>query len=102
MSVPFELHLSKAADPVRTEPRFGASEAQYRLLVDNVQDYAIFMLDLTGQISTWNRGAERLFGYPEAEVLGQPGAIIFTDEDRAINAPRQEMDTAPDPGRSPG
>jgi PAS domain S-box-containing protein len=94
MSVPVEAHSPKAIAQGPTEPRFVASEAHYRLLVENVQDYAIFMLDLTGQISTWNHGAERLFGYAEAEVLGQPGAIIFTAEDRAMNAPLQEMDTA--------
>jgi len=67
------------------------SEELYRLLVENVTEYAIIFLDHNGLITTWNVGAERLFGYNTAEAVGQPGSILFTEEDRAIGAPEQEM-----------
>ena len=47
-------------------------EEQYRLLTENVKDFAIFLLDTHGQVATWNTGAERILGYQEAEILGQP------------------------------
>jgi PAS domain S-box-containing protein len=64
------------------------------LLVENVQDYAIFTVDVENRITTWNHGAERLCGYSEAEVIGLSGAIIFTPEDRATGEPMKELETA--------
>jgi PAS domain S-box-containing protein len=95
MAVPTE-----SPTPQATAPNLGVSEAEYRLLVDNVQDYAIFTLDPTGHIRTWNHGAAGLFGYAEAEALGQPSALIFTPEDRSAGAPTQEMDTARTQGQA--
>ncbi|MCB0186771.1 MAG: PAS domain S-box protein, partial [Caldilineaceae bacterium] len=76
------------------EEALQASEERYRLLVESAQEYAIFMLDPAGRITSWNTGAERIFGYGEAEALGQLGAVIFTAEDRAAGAPEVEMATA--------
>jgi len=70
------------------------AEERYRLLVQSVEEYAIILLDTEGQIATWNIGAERLFGYDESEALGQPGAIIFTAEDREMGAPEDELAAA--------
>jgi len=78
----------------QTEAPLAASEESYQLFIESVQEYAIFMLDPTSCIVTWNIGAERLFGYTEAEALTQPGALIFTEEDRAAGAPADEIATA--------
>ena len=56
-------------------------QEQYRLLMENVKDYAIVMLDTQGRVVTWNSGAERTLGYQEAEIVGQPFARMFTPED---------------------
>lgn len=60
----------------------------FRLLVESVRDYAIFMLDWEGRIASWNTGAERIKGYTSDEVLGQPFAVMFTDADTAAGKPR--------------
>ena len=52
------------------------SEERFRLLVEGVRDYAIVMLDPAGQVTSWNTGAERLLGYSEAEILGQPAWLL--------------------------
>ncbi len=66
-------------------------EAQFRLLVDAVTDYAIFTLDPAGQITSWNDGAMRLYGYPVAEVLGQSHGMLFGAEDVDVDAPGREL-----------
>jgi PAS domain S-box-containing protein len=76
------------------------SEEQARLLIDGVHDFAMFMMDPSGRITTWNAGAQRMLGFSEAEAVGQDGAIIFTPEDRAANAPRQEQDRAATTGKA--
>jgi len=70
------------------------SEKFRRLMVDSVRDHAIFTLDVNGRVNTWNKGAERMFGFEDAEILGQDGAILFTPEDRAAGIPEEEMETA--------
>lgn len=54
---------------------------RFRLLVEDVKDYAIFTLDPNGYVNSWNLGAERILGYQEAEIIGQSGSCIFTSED---------------------
>ncbi|HYE55482.1 MAG TPA: PAS domain S-box protein [Chitinophagaceae bacterium] len=66
----------------------------YHLLVDAIKDYAIYMLDTTGHVATWNKGAERLKGYTEEEILGQPFSIFFTRDDRQKGKPEKELETA--------
>ncbi|HEV2844567.1 MAG TPA: ATP-binding protein, partial [Thermoanaerobaculia bacterium] len=72
----------------------------YRLLVDSVQDYAIFVLDPEGRVASWNPGAERLLRYREDEILGRYVAIFFTPEDIAKGAPEQELKGARENGRA--
>lgn len=67
------------------------SEARQRLIVESALDYAIFSMDLNGTVTSWNSGAERMFGFPESEILGQKGDLIFTPEDRAAGAPQAEL-----------
>ena len=78
----------------RTAEALARSEEKLRLIVDSARDYAIFSMDLERRVSTWNIGAERILGYSEQEILGQPGDVIFTDEDRAAGAPQHEAGTA--------
>lgn len=75
------------------------SESRSRLMVNEVTDYAIFLLDPEGAIVTWNVGAERILGHAEATILGSSVEVIFTPEDQRKNVPRQEMKTARECGR---
>jgi PAS domain S-box-containing protein len=70
------------------------SEERFRLLVEEVRDYGIFMLDPKGNIVSWNAGAERIKGYREADVLGKHFSCFYTDEDRARGWPEQELAVA--------
>ena len=70
------------------------SEQQYRLMVENVRDYAMFMTDRENRVVRWNTGAERLFGWTADGIVGQPAAVIFTPEDRERGAHLQELETA--------
>ncbi len=71
----------------------------YRLQVRELEDYALFLADLTGRIMTWNQGVENTFGYTEQEWIGQHISLIFTEEDRAAGIHENEMRTAADDGR---
>ncbi len=73
---------------------FGVSEERHRLLVDNVEDYAIFMVDPDGRVADWNVGAERIFGYREVEIAGEESSLLFTPEDRQRGAPEVELSRA--------
>jgi len=84
----------------QAEEALWASEEPYRLLVESAREYAIFLLDLQGRITTWNTGAERVFGYPEPEVIGMSLATLFTAEDRAAGVPAAELATATRTGQA--
>ncbi|MET0332821.1 MAG: PAS domain S-box protein [Rhizobacter sp.] len=73
--------------------------SRYRLLVDAVTDYAIYMLDADGTVASWNSGAQRFKGYTEAEIIGQHFSRFYTDEDRAAGVPRMALETAASRGR---
>jgi PAS domain S-box-containing protein len=83
----------------RTIPLDDAEE-RLRLLEENVRDYAIFTADPDGTIRSWNLGVERLLGYTEREFVGQPLAIIFTEEDLESGAALREMQGAIESGRA--
>ena len=72
---------------------------QFRLLVTSVRDYAIFVLDVTGRIRTWNPGAERIKGYSADEVIGRHFELFYTDEARARRHPDHELQVAAHEGR---
>lgn len=65
-----------------------------------VTDYAIFFLDPDGRVATWNTGAERIFGYAEAEIVGQHFSCFFTPEDIQAGLPEKELQTAAAMGRA--
>jgi len=75
------------------------SDELFRIMVETVSDYALFMLDANGNVMTWNRGAERIKGYSEAEILGKPYEIFFTPEDVKTGRPRQLLAQARNFGR---
>ena len=76
------------------------SEERFRLLVEGARDYAMFMLDPDNRITIWSAGAERVFGWSEAEARGKSGNLIFTPEDRAQGRVETEINTALRQGRS--
>jgi PAS domain S-box-containing protein len=76
-----------------------SEDGRYRLLVDAVTDYAIYMLDPTGIVASWNPGAQRFKGYQPAEILGQHFSRFYTDEDRASGLPAHALKTAATEGR---
>jgi len=70
------------------------SEQRFRLLVHGVRDYAIFMLDTTGHITTWNTGAQRIKGYTSEEITGKHFSIFYTAEDLEDGKPARELEIA--------
>jgi PAS domain S-box-containing protein len=77
-----------------------SGDALVRTLVDAAADYAIFVLDPSGRVVTWNRDAEALKGYASAEILGQHCSIFYSPEDRANGTPALELSVAASEGRS--
>jgi PAS domain S-box-containing protein len=76
------------------------SERRFRLLVEKVTDYAIFMLSPEGYVTNWNAGAERIKGYTAAEIVGQHFSRFYTPEDAEADIPSRTLDTARREGRS--
>lgn len=79
-----------AVKPPGTAP----DKERFQLLVDAVTDYAIYMLDPTGIVVSWNSGAQRFKGYVESEILGEHFSRFYPDEDRANGLPQRALDTA--------
>ena len=75
------------------------SEERYRMLVEGVTDYAIFLLDPSGRVASWNTGAERLKGYTAAQIVGQHFAVFYPPEVAASGAAERELDEAIANGR---
>ncbi len=71
----------------------------YRLLVQEVKDYAIFLIDTKGRIQSWNTGAQRLKGYTQKEIIGQHFSIFYTRDDLAHKKPQRKLETALTEGR---
>jgi PAS domain S-box-containing protein len=82
-----------------TENALKRSEEQFRLLVQGVSDYAIYMLDPEGNVTSWNSGAERIKGYRSEEIIGRHFSTFYTDEDRLNGLPQQALATASRDGR---
>src|SRR5436305_944330 len=70
-----------------------------RLLVETVQDYAIFLLDRAGHVVTWNPGAERIKGYGADEIIGEHFRVFYTEEARNRGWPEEELRRAREEGR---
>ena len=83
-----------------TERRQAEEEThRFRLLVESVKDYAIFILDTGGHVATWNPGAERIKGYKAHEIIGKPFSIFYPPEDVAASKTERELEIATHEGR---
>lgn len=91
----------RAGESLREHARaeLHASEERFHQLVDAVTDYAIFMLDATGHIMTWNPGAERIKGYRREEILGRHFSVFYPAEDRDAGRPQRILETVRREGR---
>ena len=76
-----------------SDPSWSEGEL-YRLLAENLDDHAIFVIDRQRRVLTWTLGAERLLGYSSAEILGRSGDCLFTVDDVRSGAPQRELDAA--------
>lgn len=90
---------SAARTPVPGERGIGQSEERFRLLVESVKDYAIFILDPGGHVLTWNLGAERIKGYRADEIIGKHFSIFYPPEDIAAGKTERELEVAGRTGR---
>ena len=79
---------------LKSQENLRASEERYRLFVEGVREYAIFMVDVNGLVTDWNKGAERILGYKEAEIIGQHFSCIFIPEDIKRGRPKLALNTA--------
>jgi PAS domain S-box-containing protein len=87
------------SERLEAEASLKRSEDQFRLLIQSVTDYAIYMLDPQGLVSSWNPGAERIKGYAPLEIIGEHFSRFYTEEDRANDEPRRALETARREGR---
>jgi PAS domain S-box-containing protein len=83
----------------REQETLRQGEERFRLLVDSVKDYAIFMLDTDGHITSWNAGAERSKGYTASEIIGQHFSVFYPPDARAVDWPSHELRVARNEGR---
>jgi len=88
------------AEQREAQRQIRAAEQRYRLLIENVSDYAIFMLDLDGRVASWNSGAQQLLGYSQEEIVGRSCEVLFSEEDRASGVFEQELEAARTSGRA--
>ena len=84
----------------RHEEALRQSEERFRLLIESVRDYAIFMLDPQGHVQSWNAGAQAIKGYTAQEAIGQHFSIFFTADDIANGKPARELELALRVGRA--
>jgi PAS domain S-box-containing protein len=90
--------LAGDSGPDRYEDSLTA-EGRYRLLVEGISDYAIYMLSPAGIVASWNKGAERFKGYLADEIIGRHFSEFYTPEDRATGLPRRALETADRDGK---
>jgi len=94
--------IATAVERARLDEAAETAERRFRLLVDGVADYATYMVDVNGRVASWNAGAERIKGYTEAEVLGRPLSLFYTEEDRRRGSPARTLQIAATEGRCEG
>ena len=83
--------MSSQSKTSATHEALRASERQFQLLVQGVTDYAIFMIDPQGRITTWNSGAERIKGYHAEEIIGENFSRFYTEEDQREGVPMRAL-----------
>jgi PAS domain S-box-containing protein len=82
----------------RAEEALRQNEERFRLLVQGVKDYAIFMLDPEGKVASWNEGAHRIKGYRQQEILGRHFSVFYPEEDLKRSKPERELEIAQEKG----
>ena len=95
-------HLTTMIDITESklaEETLRISEMRFRSLVEAVEDYAIYLLDTSGHVASWNTGAERLKGYQSDEIIGQHFSCFFTPEDQQDDKPQRLLTVAESQGR---
>ncbi len=85
--------------PKKIDPYGELDPSAYEHLVRSVVDYAIYMIDLVGRVSSWNAGAERIKGYAPGEIIGEHFSRFYTPEDQEAGVPQQALKTATEEGR---
>lgn len=90
---------SHATRKLPPEEEYFESQKRFRLMIDAVKDYAIFMLDTDGCIQSWNEGAKRIKGYSAEDVLGKHFSMFYTPEDRMKQHPQKELEITRKTGR---
>lgn len=91
--------LQQKLQVLRHKKALHESEEKFRLLVEAVQDYAIFALDADGYVSSWNKGAERIKGYKAAEIIGRHFSTFYPERDVLARKPERELEIARRDGR---
>jgi PAS domain S-box-containing protein len=86
-------------DKREAQKKLIASEQRFRLLVQGVKDYAIYMLDQDGYVTNWNPGAQAIKGYSADEIIGQHFSNFYTEEDRQAGEPERALRTAREAGK---
>jgi|GEM_PF-3034789 PAS domain S-box-containing protein len=76
-----------------------SEDQQFKMLVQSVTDYAIYMLDAGGHVASWNMGAQRIKGYTAGQIVGRHFSTFYTPQDRAAGLPAQALATAAREGR---
>lgn len=82
------------ANRAQIQEQLRASEEMYRLMLDSIKDYAVYMLNPTGEVASWNGGAMQLKGYETDEILGRHFACFYREADRARNVPEKALNEA--------
>jgi len=94
-----QVLLVEVAQRKQTEEELRRTEERFRLLIESVQDYAIFMLSPAGIVTSWNVGAQRMKGYEAEEIIGQHFSRFYLAEDLERGKPKMELDVAAAEGR---
>src|SRR6266487_443427 len=101
--VTMPLPVTPSGKGIERVDRSGQLAAEeFRLLVEGVKDYAIFLLDADGYVASWNPGAERIKGYTAPEILGEHFSRFYPEEDRAAGLPAKDLAEAANQDRSEG
>jgi len=95
-----ERIASRTQALLESTEKLRGSEENFRMLVDGVKEYALFLLDTKGVVITWNKGAELLKGYREEEIIGRNMSIFYTDEDNKVGKPARLLQQAISEGRA--
>src|SRR5262249_33710699 len=87
-------HAKQKAPETSADQMLSQIGESFRLLVESVKDYAIFMLDTAGHVLTWNLGAEKIKGYKASEIIGKHFSIFYPEEDLKWDKPAYELKVA--------